>query len=200
MVMWTEEMRLKAAATRAETKRLKLERHQKREAARAEHNPVVQEVEATHGIEIGERNVRHNPASNSVSENSHDQGNRGGIDWELGPLADCLQRAAELKRDYERISEILVRRQNPANQHRWTCWTQENFDKVPASTKYNGQSVRSQCFKGGDGVTKLPKFTDNGNFEVMNGVRTLKPIHCCNFLCYSVYNATRVQQKVEAGR
>jgi hypothetical protein len=190
--MWTDEMRAKAAATRAETKRLKMERQQKKEIARAENNPVVQEVEAipvthpTNGGGVGRVTVEVLP--------------QGDVDWELDNLAECLQRASELKRDYERISAILIRRQNPANRFQWRCWTQENLDKVPVSMKYNGKSVRGQCLKDGDGVTRLPKFTDNGNFVMVDGVRTLKVVNCCNFLCYSIYNATRVTQKIEGGR
>ena len=121
------------------------------------------------------------------------------FDWEEAPLEEARQRAADLKREYERVSAIVIRRQNPNNRFKWKCWTQENMSEVPPGLKYNGQSVRSSCLRGGDGITQLPKFTDNGNFEIVEGVRTLKPVHCCNFLCYQLYQSKRVRQKVEAG-
>ena len=107
-----------------------------------------------------------------------------------------MERASQIKQDYERAMAVIYRRQNPVGQYKWTCWTQVHLDRVPPGMKYNGQPIRSQCLKGGDGITKLPKFTDNGNFEMVEGIKTLKPVYCCNFLCYQVYQEYRVTQKV----
>lgn len=111
------------------------------------------------------------------------------FDWENSPLSEAITKAAAMKVEYERVAAIIVRRQNPAN-HKWTCWTQEHRSLAP-------KTVLQQCLRHGeDGKWK---FRDDGRFIVENGVRTLRPAFCCNFLCYSIYQKYRVSQKIEAG-
>lgn len=121
------------------------------------------------------------------------------FDWEEAPIEEASQRAAEMKREYDRVAMIVARRQSPNDRFKWKCWTILHPEEVPAGKKINGVAVRSACLKGGDGVSHMPKYTDNGNWEVVHGVRTLKPVHICNYTCFAVYQERRVRQKVEAG-
>jgi len=187
MTAWTQEMRDKAAATRAATKAKKEARLAKKEARARFVNGNGgggQLDRATAGDENAMDNgagiIQHAEIASStggeVEENVSD------FDWEEAPLSQAMSHAAEMKREYERVAQIIVRRQNPPKQM-WTCWSQENKELVP-------KSVLAQCLKRGeDGKWK---FRDDGRFVVEDGVRRLKPAFCCNFLCYAVYQKNRV--------
>jgi hypothetical protein len=176
---FTAEQRAKALATRMANKA-------KRDAAKLSKKEQVVEVEAVKMMPI----PTPAPWPQPLAED---------YDWEEAPLAEAEQKAADMIREAARVQAIIVRRKNPNNKFRWVCWTTEHLDLVPPGLKYNGESVRARCSKGGDGITQLPKFTDNGNSVMEKGVRVFKPAHCCNFLCYQIYQAKRVRQKVEAG-
>ena len=168
MTAWTQEMRDKAAATRAATKAKKEARLAKKLQKQTNGNGSVSD----HGVvPVIESEPEISPAEVVQT-----------FDWEEAPLSDAVNRAAEMKREYERVAQIIVRRQNPPKQM-WTCWSQENKELVP-------KSVLAQCLKRGeDGKWK---FRDDGRFVVEDGVRRLKPAFCCNFLCYAVYQKNRV--------
>jgi len=165
-MVWTDEMRAKAATTRAATKAKKEARLAKKQQR--------------------EENHRDNKTEPVVAAPIHAQPNVAGIDsefdWETTPLNEIINRQSEMKKEYERISQIVLRRQNPPNVG-WTCWSQENKSRVPAS-------VLSQCMKhGADGKWK---YRDDGRFIIENGVRRMSPAFCCNYLCYAVYQKYRV--------
>jgi hypothetical protein len=115
------------------------------------------------------------------------------FDWEEAPLSDCITKASEMKREYDRVAQIILRRQNPVR-NQWTCWTQEQKHNPEVQIP---RSVLQQCLKRGDDGRW--KFRDDGRFVVENGVRVLKSAFCCNSYCYAVYQKYRVRQKVEAG-
>lgn len=106
------------------------------------------------------------------------------FDWEDAPLAEAISRSADLKRELDRVQAIVLRRQNPPKKM-WTCWTELMRKEIEIP-----RSVTSQCLKRGeDGKWK---FRDDGRFVAVDGVRTLQPAFCCNFLCYAVYQKYRV--------
>jgi hypothetical protein len=183
-MVWTDAMRAKAAATRAETKRKKeerlarkLERDKKSSDSKVFTIDPDRDTPPDEVIEIADGKI----VSHEVIA----------FDWEEAPLAQCITKAADMKREYERVAAIIVKRQNPTR-NQWTCWTYENKDNpavvIPAS-------VRKQCLKRGDDGRW--KFRDDGRFVVESGVRTLRPAFCCNNFCYMLYQSYRVRQKLE---
>jgi hypothetical protein len=157
-VIWTPERLAKAAATRAETKRKKDERAAKKAErdkglAEAQTYPQQQEV------------LKKYEATN-------------GFDWEKSPLPEALNKLADLKRDYDRILGIVLRRQS-ASKPQWTCFTQAHKDIAP-------QSVQKLCLKNGqDGKWA---FRDDGCFRTTaEGIRIPEPVFCCNHLCFAFY-------------
>lgn len=155
--MWTDEMRAKAMATRAATKAKKEARH----ARTTSPSNVHSEITRTPDEEIA-----------------------SGFDWEESPLSEAINKAAEMKRELDRVQAIVLRRQNPPKKM-WTCWTELMRKEIEIP-----RSVTSQCLKRGeDGKWK---FRDDGRFVTVDGVRTLQPAFCCNFLCYAVYQKYRV--------
>jgi hypothetical protein len=180
--VWTPELKAKAAATRAENKRKKEERQRKK----AEREANGGEKDIQHSEELGV--VERLPQPITISKILEQE-----FDWEDAPLVECINKAAGLKREYERVAAIIVKRQNPAN-HAWQCWTDiHRNDPAYVIPK----SVRQQCLRRGeDGKWK---FRDDGNFVMRNGVRTLESAFCCNSFCYAVYQSYRVRQKVMAG-
>jgi hypothetical protein len=188
MRIWTPEQRAKAAATRAENKRKKEERLLKK-AAR-DKKMEEDSLDDHRQDHVGNGEEKHPPVSIPAVLSSTEVGE---FDWEDAPLVECINKAAQMKREYERVAAIIVKRQNPAN-HAWTCWTElRKNDPAYVIPK----SVRQQCLRRGeDGKWK---FRDDGNFVMRNGVRTLEPVCCCNSFCYSVYQSYRVRQKVMAG-
>lgn len=113
-------------------------------------------------------------------------------DWEDAPLHEAQTKAAEMKREYDRVAAIIVRRQNPANAA-WTCWTEENKKNPEVEIP---KSVKSQCLRRGpDGKWK---FRDDGRFVQVDGIRTLKSAFCCNVYCFSVYQKYKVRPPVRA--
>ena len=163
---WTDAMRQKAAETRAARK---AERRAKADVA-----------------QLAERRIR-NPETRVQLPSSAPS---NGFNWETAPLTECINRAADMKREYERVAQILVARQNPPKKM-WTCWSEEHRkDTDSQGNPLIPKSVLAQCLKRGeDGKYK---FRDDGRFVVENGVRTLKSAFCCNFLCYAVYQKNRV--------
>lgn len=163
VMVWTDEMRAKAAATRA--------------AKKARRNGGPTEA------------LGHHEGHNGVSSSQPSSGRLSippvlEFDWEEAPLGEAINRAADLKREYERVQQIILRRRNPPRAM-WTCWTEENRKTLEIPRKVLQECLR----KGEDGKWK---FRDDGRFVVVDGVRTLKPAFCCNYLCYSAYQKHRV--------
>lgn len=154
-MVWTDEMRAKAAATRATKK-----------AGRGENETPSSNGSNGHGTT--------HQKSRAVL----------GFDWEEAPLSEAINKAAEMKRELDHVQAILLQRQNPPKKM-WTCWTELMRKEIEIP-----RSVTSQCLKRGeDGKWK---FRDDGRFVTVDGVRTLQPAFCCNFLCYAVYQKYRV--------
>lgn len=185
-MVWTDEMRAKAAATRLATK-------QKKEASRLKREEKSSKIgQAVHLSEVGTwpegEPIPKVPDdifayAVSVPQIPHP------FDWETCPLNEAINKQAEMKREYERISAIVLKRQNP-NGRRWTCWTEEN--RLAKSPLQIPKSVIAQCARTGeDGKWK---FRDDGRFVIVNGMRTLKPAFCCNAFCYQLYQSYRASQ------
>src|ERR1700723_533303 len=180
--MWTEEMRAKAAATR---QRKKEERHAANGNGDTQTGDGLLPKEPTPDAvvhsqrvsKIGQPNHGNGSESHALPNRHAQQPSAEVFDWEEAPITEALNKLAEMKREYERVSVIIARRQNPANNYKWKCYTAEHPELVPASLKYQGESVRAKCLKGGDGVTRMPKFTDNGRFEIVDGIRVRRPAH-----------------------
>jgi hypothetical protein len=178
-VIWTPERLAKAAATRAETKRKKEERAAKKAAKDAEHNakshaygdPLIEPPGPT--LE----QLAKIPAALESRQKAL-QGGTNGFDWEKSPLPEALNKLADLKRDYDRILQIVLRRQS-ASKPQWTCFTQAHKDIAP-------QSVQKLCLKNGqDGKWA---FRDDGCFRTTaEGIRIPEPVFCCNHLCFAFY-------------
>jgi hypothetical protein len=179
-VIWTPELKAKAAATRLATKQKKEAAQLKREAKSSKIGQVDEHEEqetanASNGRGMGEIPVE-------VLQG-------GSFDWETCPLTEAINKAAEMKREYDRVAAIVLKRQNP-NGRRWTCWTEEN--RLAKTSIQIPKSVMAQCARTGeDGKWK---FRDDGRFVIVNGVRTLKPAFCCNAFCYQLYQAARAAQ------
>lgn len=175
--MWTDEMRAKAAATRLATKKRK-------EAARLEREGKQHEKE-----ELDQFNGQDNSDSTRVdvapdiicSKPNIQQANEA-FDWENCPLVEAINKQADMKREYDRISQIVLKRQNPYGK-RWTCWTEEQ--RLEKSQVPIPKSVIALCARTGDDGRW--KFRDDGRFVMVNGVRTMKPAFCCNSSCYQIY-------------
>jgi len=168
MTVWTQEMRDKAAATRLANKQKKEERERKRNEKLAQTpQPILSNA------------VAQIPEPKAVSEAVP-------FDWETCPLVEAINKQAEMRREYERISAIVLRRQNPYGT-RWTCWTEERrlaneAGKIP-------KSVLAQCARTGeDGKWK---FRDDGRSVLVGGAKVLKPAFCCNSGCFALYQQSR---------
>jgi len=180
--MWTQEMRDKAAATRAATKQKKEEREQKR----------LEKLSKTGQVEASNEQHRENNRDSAavvmaeppIRAESSIQSSDEKFDWETAPVNEIITRQADMRREYERISQIVLRRQNPPRQ-RWTCFTQENVELIK-KTFPDARTVFANCLKRGE--DGRANFRDDGRFVVEDGVRRLKPAFCCNSTCYKVYS------------
>lgn len=158
-MVWTDAMREKAAATRAAKKNGATPVMNFNTAHRGAYKPS--DPAPIYGFSLDDQ-----------------------FDWEDAPLAEAINKAADMKRELDRVQAIVLRRQNPPKKM-WTCWTELMRKEIEIP-----RSVTSQCLKRGeDGKWK---FRDDGRFVTVDGVRTLQPAFCCNFLCYAVYQKYRV--------
>jgi hypothetical protein len=188
MVVWTPELKAKAAATRLLTK-------QKKEAARLKREvksfPIeMGSIPKTFSVLQAElREIDSDLQAEVQSVKTIYDSKLIPFDWETCPLNDAINKQAEMKREYDRISAIVLKRQNP-NGRRWTCFTEESrLEKSPIVIP---KSVLAQCARTGeDGKWK---FRDDGRFVTVNGMRTPKPAFCCNAFCFQLYQAYRAQQ------
>jgi hypothetical protein len=177
-LIFTPEMRAKGAATRAANK-LKREEKARRKEERdaANHSPNNGSEKESSQVD---QSVRAELPSNPVSMVP---GNV--FDWENCPLVDAINKQADMKREYERISQIVLRRQNPPGR-RWTCWTDSHKDLIRANmTAPNSRAVIQACLKSGEDGKQ--SFRDDGRFIIENGVKRLQPAFCCNAFCFRAY-------------
>lgn len=167
--MWTDEMRAKAAATRAETKRKKEEREAKKAL-----KPLSQE-EALEILDIPDAIVIVNPVTPAPKINGLP------FDWSHAPVQQAIERLGDLKREYDAAAAVVLQRSS-LNRPQWTCWTQGHKDLVPAS-------IRALCKKSGDDGRWASR--DDGNFREENGIRVPDPVICCNASCHEMYQRSK---------
>jgi hypothetical protein len=191
MTIWTPELKAKAAMTRAHNKRKKQERMEKRMAKQAEivaedsnigqTNDELRSGQTDDGLPLEAPRPDAAVHSERVPEAVP-------FDWEKAPLIECITKQAELKREFDRITQILERRQNPTGM-KWMCFTEEIRREKGAHVI--PKAVLAGCNKGGeDGKWK---FRDDGRFVVNDGIRTLKPAFACNSACFSFYQMSKGQ-------
>jgi hypothetical protein len=105
-----------------------------------------------------------------------------GFTWENSPLPLVMEKLADFKREYDRVAQIVMKRQ--AQPAKIVCWTQEHKNDIPAN--FRAQAVK-QCKK------IIPDgrwvFRDDGVFTVKDGVRVPTPAVCCSPDCYRAYQA-----------
>jgi len=196
-VVWTPELKAKAAATRAETKRLKQERAQKRAEKQAE---IVAE-DSKLGNDVPLDGYYSDDSKNTLAKvlppvteeiALHEiYAEPKPFDWEKAPIPEILNKQADLKREYERISQIVLRRQNPEGK-KWMCFSEEV--RREKGDKVIPKAVLAACQKFGDDGKW--KFRDDGRFVIVDGVRTLRPAFCCNSACFSFYQMSRGTRSV----
>jgi len=193
MVVWTDEMRAKALATRAHNKRKKQERMEKRMAKQAE---IVAEDsnigQAVHLSEVGTwpdgEPITKAPPDEIFSTVVSVPQLPEPFDWEKAPLIECITKQAELKREFDRITQILERRQNPTGM-KWMCFTEEI--RREKGVHVIPKPVLAACQRFGDDGKW--KFRDDGRFVMVDGLRKLKPAFACSSACFSYYQMSKGQ-------
>jgi hypothetical protein len=166
-MVWTQEMRDKAMATRLSRKQARIENLQ---AVK----PAAKEGLSNHTAERWQKEQE--------------------FDWENCPLVDAINKQADMRREFERVSAILLRRQNPPGK-RWTCWTQENLNLIRGNfSPQNARAVIQACLRSGEDGRQ--SFRDDGRFVIENGVKRLKPAFCCNAFCFKAYQQLHKQEQV----
>lgn len=101
------------------------------------------------------------------------------FDWRESPINICLEKQADMKREYDRISQIILQRTSQLPQV-YICWSK----KQPRGTV--PESVLAQCrgqIKDGSWVSR-----DDGH---KNAEGRIEPAVCCSNLCYQVYSQNR---------
>jgi hypothetical protein len=179
-MVWTQEMRDKAQATRLAKKQAKIQ------------NVEAVKPQAMHLSEVGTwsdggvppvPNVRSNMFVGMAS--SREGRDSMPFDWENCPLVDAINKQADMRREYERISAIVLKRQNPPGR-RWTCWTELHKDMIRGNfSPQNARAVLQSCLKTGEDGRQ--SFRDDGRFVIENGVKRLQPAFCCNAFCFRAY-------------
>jgi len=165
-VVWTEEMKAKAAATRAETKRKKEEREAKRQA-RAAGGSLL-------GLSPGELLSREDKGTPAVGQRTSES---NGFDWKHSSLEEAMGRLGDLRREYDHAAQIVLARQQ-ITKPRWTCWTQAHKDSVP-------KSVQAVCRKSGEDGKWASR--DDGAFKIVDGIRVPESVFCCSAICHELY-------------
>ncbi len=168
-VIWTPERLAKAAATRAETKRKKEEKEARKLAKQAIATGQVETTEV----------VSHEAAQKIYPQATIPP--RNGFDWDKAPLAEAINHLADMKREYDRVAQIVMRRQS-TNKPSWVCWSQLHKDIVPVS-------VQKLCRKTGEDGKWA--FRDDGVFKTENGIRMPDPVFCCNTYCFEVFQKSK---------
>ena len=168
MRVWTDEQKAKAAATRAATKRNKEEREAKK-IARQGSVPKNEESTMTETLDA----ISKVPIAPLLSKN--------GFDWNRAPIEEIMGRLADMKREYDRCTQIVLARQS-ITRPKWTCWTQLHKDLVP-------KSVAALCRKTGEDGKWASR--DDGVFKIVDGIRIPDPVFCCSALCHELFLKNR---------
>jgi hypothetical protein len=188
-MVWTQEMRDKAMATRLARKQARIENLQAVKPAAKEglsvHTAKGDDGHSEAGVALPGRAALSNHALRSKEQE---------FDWENCPLVDAINKQADMRREFERVSAILLRRQNPPGK-RWTCWTQENLNLIRGNfSPPNARAVIQACLRSGEDGRQ--SFRDDGRFVIENGVKRLKPAFCCNAFCFKAYQQLHKQEQV----
>lgn len=166
---FTDEMRAKAAATRAKNKQDKEDRLA-RKAARDEAQGAI----GSGNLQTGNGILTKKPIHPGGREK---HGAANGFDWERSSLPEAMQRLADMKREYDRVSQIVLRRQSVSTPQ-WTCFTQLHKDLIP-------KSVQALCRKTGENGKWASR--DDGAFKTVDGIRVPDPQFCCSAICHEYY-------------
>lgn len=160
---FTAEQRAKAAQTRkanAEQRRLQKQTHAKGAAG-------------TTGVREYRDQIAPPPASPSAEYT-------GEFDWNKSSIPEITDRLNQMKREYERVSQIVLSRTSRVAVS-YLCWcaTDEAKGKIPSS-------VSGQCRKS----------IKDGTWVHRNDGHTFPDGHrgtavCCSMLCYTVYQQHR---------
>ena len=187
-MVWTQEMRDKAMATRIAKRQAKIQ------------NVEAVKPKAMHLSEVGtwpEGGVPPVPNGSNLfagMASSREVRDSMPFDWENCPLVEAINKQADMRREFERVSAILLRRQNPPGK-RWTCWTQENLNLIRGNfSPQNARAVIQACLRSGEDGRQ--SFRDDGRFVIENGVKRLKPAFCCNAFCFKAYQQLHKQEQV----
>ena len=172
-VIWTPERLAKAAATRAETKRKKEEKEARKAAKRAPQADTDSQPTPDTPEEVLQPSRPPAVAKASAGNN--------GFDWDKAPLAEAINHLADMKREYDHVAQIVMRRQS-TNKPSWVCWSQLHKDIVPVS-------VQKLCRKTGEDGKWA--FRDDGVFKTENGIRMPDPVFCCNTYCFEVFQKSK---------
>jgi hypothetical protein len=173
-VVWTPELIAKAKATRAANKAAA----EAKTAKKAAKSDVGQHVEVVTLSETADYPVSPLPSIPVVLPPT----NGSGVNWNAIPIDEAMNRLADMKREYDRIAQIVMKRQTQ-NKPTWTCWTQLHKDLV--KTIEGGKKVLEICKKGGEDGKWASR--DDGVFKIVDGLRIPDPVFCCNSFCHSVY-------------
>lgn len=104
------------------------------------------------------------------------------FNWNDSPLGEVINKLAELKREYDMASQIVMQRQS-REPVVYTCWTQAHLDTVAKATL-------AQCKKNvQDGKWA---FIDNGAKDEEGKI---SPVVTCSMLCFMSYQSWRSKQK-----
>lgn len=103
------------------------------------------------------------------------------FDWETCPVLEAIQKLADFKREYDRVAQIVIRRQSIAPAI-LTCWSQEHKSLVPKSIL----AVCRKTIPDGRWVSR-----DDGAFIMQDGIKLFKPAVCCSVLCDTAYRQSR---------
>lgn len=168
MTVWTPELIAKAKATRAANKAAA----EAKAARKVEKSEIGRHAHMGHLDEIV-------PAPPPIVLPPT---NGSGVNWNAIPIDEAMNRLADMKREYDRIALIVMKRQTQ-NRPTWTCWTQLHRKLV--ETLDGGKKVLEICKKGGEDGKWASR--DDGVFKIVDGLRIPDPVFCCNSFCHSVY-------------
>lgn len=107
------------------------------------------------------------------------------FDWENSPLVDIINRLADMKREYDRCAQIVLRRQSP-QLSMYKCWTVETSrhpDHPPP------RDILRQCVR--DIPDGKEKYRDDGAFDIVNGIKLRNTVRCCSMLCHQFYTSLK---------
>ena len=109
------------------------------------------------------------------------------VDFCLDALDEALVRLNNMKREYDRASQIVLQRQSVTPQT-LVCWTWENKDD---KTKQISKITVAQC-KHIIPDAGRAAFTNNGHKDRPGDPNEkIRTIYCCSMACFTAYQQNR---------